>query len=359
MAGAGIALVIAGLWRVDGILATLGVAAWCLLALARVMARMNVAGLDLVLECPEKVKAGAVFPIIITLVNHRRWLDAFAVRIELRLAGQVRTGGRAVWVSAGSAADLDLRVALPMRGSVEKHRLRLVSNFPFGLFEAVVHRELVHRMCVLPKPALPRDFVISGCRVDSLQAEWLAPGEAPGELRSLRPWRAGDSPRRIVWPSTLRSMARGAGMVVRETDPPGFRPERCVVLFHSYGANGGLIRPDHFERAMSLAAGILTELHSQGVALRWIADFEKWKPRPANTRAQMAACLEALGRAVRAPDTEAHDLQAALAEIGVDEGLVILSDMPPATWREFLPRAAQAAFTPEMFAKRRRLEVAR
>jgi hypothetical protein len=67
--------------------------------------------------------------------------------------------------------------------------------------------------------------------------------------------------------------------------------------------------------------------------------------------------LEALARAQRAAGTEAHDVQAALAGIGDDEGLVILSDMPVSAWRSALPKAGHGAFIPEMSSGRSRKEV--
>ena len=236
------------------------------------------------------MRAGAVFPLVVTVMNRRRWLDAFSLRIEVNLAGKTRIGGRAAWISAGSAADLELRVSVPERAWTETQQVRLISDFPFGFFRAERTLEVAHPLCVFPRPIVPRDWSFPGGRMDAPHAELAAAGDAAGEIRGLRPWRAGDSPRRILWPASLRSMARGAGMVVRECDPPGFRPERCAVVFHSYGASGGLIRPDRFEKALSLAAGTLQRLQAQGLQARWIADFSDWKPAPAPTRAQFAAC---------------------------------------------------------------------
>ena len=347
MAGSAMALIIAGLWRVDGVLAALGVAAACLLALSWVLAKWNPTRLDLTVDGPQKTQAAVVFPITLTLLNRRRWLDAFALRIELNLAGMARTGGTAIWVAAGSAADLELRVAVPGRTFADRHQARLVSDFPFGFFQAERTLELRHPLWVLPKPIVPRGLWFSGGRMDAPHAEGAALGEAVGELRGLRPWRAGDSPRRLVWPATLRSMARGGEMIVREADPPGFRPLRCAVVFHSFGTDGGLIRPDRFEKALSLAAGTLRLLHAQGIATRWIADFNDWQSRPASTRIQIAACLENLAHASRAKGSEAHDLQAAFAGIGEDEGLIVLSDMPVAGWQATLPKTKPQAFIPD------------
>jgi len=357
--GLAVALVIAGLWRVDGVLAALGVAMGCLLGLAWVLARLNPRGLEVILDGPAKVQAGVVSPWVLSLVNHRRWLDAFALRMEAHLAGKTRAGGTAAWVSAGSAADLEMRISIPERAWLATQEMHLISDFPFGFFEVERTFSVVHPICVTPRPIVPRGMAFAGGRMDAADAIVAAAGEAPGEIRGLRPWRAGDSPRRILWPASLRSMARGAGMVVRECDPPGFRPMKCAVVFHSFGTDGGLIRPDRFEKALSLAAGSLRHLQSQGMPARWIADFNDWKPLPAGTRLQLAACMENMARAARAAGTEAHDLQAALHEIGEDEGLIVISDMPSAIWRAAMPMRKQPAFLPEIPGSKHRREVVR
>jgi hypothetical protein len=69
--------------------------------------------------------------------------------------------------------------------------------------------------------------------------------------------------------------------------------------------------------------------------------------------------MEILAEARRAAGTEAHDLHAALARIDDEEGLVILSDMPVASWKNSLPREKRRAFTPESTSARKRKEVAR
>ncbi len=359
LGGLAVAFFIAGLWRVDGVLAALGMAMGCVLGMAWVLARLNLVGLQVACQGPAKARAGAVFVWRVTVVNHRRWLDGFALRIGVNLAGKTRVGGCAAWVSAGSAADLELRVSIPQRAWVEAQRVSLVSDFPFGCFEVERTMEVAHALCVYPKPRAPRGLSFAGGRMDAPHVGVAVAGEAAGEIRGLRSWRAGDSPKRILWPASLRSMARGAGLVVRDCDPPGFRPVKCAVVFHSFGTDGGLIRPDRFEKALSLAAGTLLHLQGQGMPARWIADFDDWKPRSVGTRAQLANCLEGMARAVRAAGTEAHDLQAALAEIGDDESLVVISDMPVSGWRAALPKRKQAAFLPEIADSQRRREVAR
>lgn len=354
LGGLGVVLLVAGLWRVDGVLAALGLASLCLLGLAWWMARVNPAGLDVAVHGPEKVVAGAVFPLALTLVNRHRVMDAFGIRVELQLAGKSSVHGRAAWVAAGSAADLEWRAVVPGRAWVEKRQVKILSDFPFGFFEVERTLGIGGRMIVLPQPVVPRGLRFAGAMMDAPHASGVVAGQSPGEPCGLREWRSGDSPKRVLWPATLRSLARGAGMVVRETDPPGFCPRRCVVVFHSFGADGGLIRPDRFERAISLVAGILRQLRGMGMPVRLVADFDGWIPRPAHSSAHLVACMEMLARARRAEDTEAHDLTSVLAGIPADEGLIVVSDMPVGAWRDLLPKVDLQTFVPQAEAAKLR-----
>ena len=143
-------------------------------------------------------------------------------------------------------------------------------------------------------------------------------------------------------------------MVVREAEPPGFHPRRCLVLFHSFGAVGSLIRPERFERALSLASGALRHLHELGIPVRLLGDFDGWIEHPAATRAQLAACQEVLARATRAAGTEAHNLQAAANRTADDETLVVLSDMPRPAWLAALPKQRLPILTPDLRRRKQR-----
>ena len=110
------------------------------------------------------------------------------------------------------------------------------------------------------------------------------------------------------------------------------------MLFHSFGRDRALIRPDRFERALSLAWGTLRHFQALGVPARLRADFDGWQSRPAGTRRQLAACGELLAKARRCAGTEAHELQALLSSLDESTGVLMVSDMPPAAWQSSLRR---------------------
>jgi uncharacterized protein (DUF58 family) len=357
LGGTGVALLAAGLWRVDGQLAALGLAALVLLGLAAVMARFNGAAAEVLLELPDRVEAGREFPARIVLVNRHGWLDAFGLRLSVELTRGTRIASRVAWLTAGSRAVIDVRVALPKRGIISDQKVTLLTDAPFGFFETTRTIALAKRVVVVPKPVVPRGLAFSAGPLDLHEDDPMTASGGPGEIRGLRQWRPGDSVKRVSWPATVRAMARGAGWVVWETDPPGFRPARFVLVVHSFGADRGLIQPERFERTMCHAAGILRMLHAQGMPTRLIADFDDWRVHPAARAAQLAECMEILAAAKRAAGTEAHDLHAALTEIHPDEGVIILSDMPLTAWRSHLPPAMKRAITPDISVRRSRKEV--
>jgi len=136
----------------------------------------------------------------------------------------------------------------------------------------------------------------------------------------------------------MRSEAAGGGLLVREDEPPGSQAEGCLVVFHSYGGDGHLIRPDRFEKAISLMSGALGALQGWGMPVRWVSDFNGWREMEVKTRRQLALSRESLMLATRAAWTEAHDLRSALATVRDGECVVVISDMPVAAWAVIMPK---------------------
>ena len=332
--GGAVALAAAGLLRVDGVLMALGGAAAILLLLSWGLGCLNLRGLRIGIEMPEVVQAGIPVRVRISISNRRKILDAFGLGLEIKTPGGLETGYQVPWVPAGSAADAELREVLPGRGHGEMIDATLVSRFPLGLFRFNAGHEVPHSLLVLPHPLAPREMVSIGSALEAEPRRAAAVSEAIGEPRGLREYRAGDPAKVIAWPASLRSQARGGGMMVRELDPPGFYPEQAVILFHSYATDGALIRPDRFERAISLVWGALRHFQVCGVPVKLLTDFEEWVPRRIVTRVQLGKAGEMLARARRAIGTEKHELQGRLHDLDGDETLVMISDMPTVHWRD-------------------------
>ncbi len=330
--------IVIGLSRGDGVLAALGVAALVLLGVSFFLARNNSKGMEVRCQAAHQVYAGNRFPVRVTIENHRRFLDAFAIQVTIFLPGAGECKITAPWIAANSAADVDSLFPLEKRGHALTLPVILRSSFPLGLWESVNSLEVVHELIVYPRPLRMASLLLTGMLHDATPSAGSTFGTMNGEIRGLRPWRAGDSPKMIHAAASARSFARGAGLMVAEADPPGFYPKKIAVLFHSYASDRAMIRPEYFEKALSMASGSLRYLLGQAIPTVWVADFGGWLEHQCDNRLQLAGILERLAGAQRAMHTELHDLTRACSLIDADATLLIISDMPPSLWQHAIPQ---------------------
>lgn len=105
---------------------------------------------------------------------------------------------------------LELRLPALRRGRLQVPRLRVATTFPFGLFPRCwtwVHLPL--EVLVYPRPAGERPAPPGGSGREGGNAAEDDAGR--DELRDLRPFRDGDSPRQVAW----KAYARGQPLLVR------------------------------------------------------------------------------------------------------------------------------------------------
>jgi uncharacterized protein (DUF58 family) len=336
--GGAVALSAAGLLRVDGVLMALGGAAGVLLLLGFGLGWVNLRRLKVGIELPKVAQAGVPVRIRVTVENGRRMLDGFGLGLEIKTPGGLEVDCQVPWVPAQSGADVELRAVIPQRGHGEVIELRVSSRFPLSFFRFSMSEKVDHLLLVLPHALMPRELVAIGSALEAEPHRTAAVSEAMGEPRGLREYRAGDPAKVIAWPASVRSQARGGGLMVRELDPPGFHPQKAVIVFHSFATDGALIRPDRFERAVSLVWGAMRHFQVSGVPTVLMADFEEWVPRRVATRKQLGQAGEMLAKAKRSGGTEEHELLGRLQDMGQDEALIVISDMPAANWRDYLGR---------------------
>ena len=345
LAALGVALFVVGIWRIDGVMASLGLAAAGMLVVARLAGGINLKGLEVHCRADRRVQVGRAFPVKVSLLNRRGGLDAFRVEFGVSLLGEGEVVGRASWVGCGGVAETEREVSLKKRGFTESQKGWLKSGFPLGLFDFQKALEVGMEIGVLPAAVVPRELALSGFLLDGSPLGGSKVSGAIGEWKGLRGWRGGDAVKRIAWAASARSEAAGRGVLVREDEPPGSHAEGFLVIFHSYGGDGELIRPDRFEKALMLMNGTLGVLQGLGMPVRWVADFDGWEEHELRTKRQLAESREVLMKAVRAAWTEAHDLGAAFAQAADRECVVVISDMPGGVWRAVLPEAALAPVT--------------
>ena len=108
-----------------------------------------------------------------------------------------------------AGARLEWRLPTSQRGRVRLDRLRIATRFPFGLFRCWTWVHLPLSALVYPRPvgALPWPSGPGGRESGGSTAEG-----GRDELRDLRPFRDGDSPRQVAW----KAYARGQPLLVKE-----------------------------------------------------------------------------------------------------------------------------------------------
>ncbi|WP_227021468.1 DUF58 domain-containing protein [Oceaniferula marina] len=334
--GVVVVMVIAGAVLGDGWVMLLGACGLLFFLLAGVMAWFNLSKLDCRIRTPKRVSAGESFDMELWLQNGRRVMDAFQVEVRLRLPGETKLAVVAPWTAAGSCSYRQQGHVLPRRAFAEQHSVDFLSSFPLGLFR--VRRETVVRfeVTVTPRAITPVELNRDGSMFDAQPRGGVTAGQTFGEPRGIRPWQPGDSARRIHWPASARAMARGHDLRVREFDPPGFHPDHCHLVYHSYASGGEMLREDRFERSISLLCGALQLMQANGIPVVLTADFNDWQPVMVDSRAKMVEELMSLAKVERSRGTEAHDLERALQAVAQDHGLVMISDMAPDSWAHLL-----------------------
>ncbi len=158
----------------------------------------NMAALVLRPGRAEPVFAGQPAEFSVLLINPGR-IERFAIR--LHAAGMVAPETADV----AARAEQIVRIAVPAkrRGRMQVPRIRLWSEFPLGLWRVWAYWHPAIEVLVYPTPEspavpLPENSAIAG------EGHGMGTGEE--DVASVRPYRAGDSPRRIAW----RAMARSA-----------------------------------------------------------------------------------------------------------------------------------------------------
>jgi uncharacterized protein (DUF58 family) len=161
--------------------------------------------------------------------------------IHFHIAARPRRSLHLRTADAEIAFDLDrddavgLRIPAPRRGWLRPGRLRLSSQYPFGLFEvwSWINPEfvaLVYPRLEANPPPLPRH---------GAQAQQEFERNGGDELAALRGYQAGDAPRNIAW----KASARRDELLVKEFEMP-----RGVEIVLDYANLRGLAHEDRLSR---------------------------------------------------------------------------------------------------------------
>lgn len=334
--GIAVGLSLVGILLGDGALITLGLSAVTLMLCCYVLGRFNLSNLEADVSLPHKCHANKAYKPHVVIKNNRSLLDAFHVKLYLAFPHGAVLGSQSAWVPARSLASASIPISIPMRASVLEHPYKFSSTFPLGLFRFSSRQLLQHPLTIYPRSIIPDELLDNGVTGQCHNPNLHSNIQHSGEPRSIRPWQPGDAAKNIHWPASIRSLAHGHSLRVREFDPPGLLPDQATIIFHSFSGHREMMREDAFERAISLTSGTISHLRNLNIRTTLVADYMRWHPIFAKTRSQYYECLSILADSQRAIGTELHELQSALNDVSEKQQIIIISDMPPDAWQDLI-----------------------
>ncbi|AGA26468.1 DUF58 domain-containing protein [Singulisphaera acidiphila] len=190
--------------------------------------------------------------------------------------------------------ELTLRVTLECRGEYPTRLPRVASGFPFGLVKASRTLSCSSKILVWPQtfPVGPIPET-TGQGVDG-----VAPRDrsgTTGDMIGVRPYRRGDSLRRVHWPQS----ARHDRLVICELHADSVPRVQVLLDLHD-GAHAGSGSKGSREWAIRIAASFLEDWIGQGAEVEFVFQERVVFAREGSTQAKRAQMLDAVARI--APD---------------------------------------------------------
>jgi uncharacterized protein (DUF58 family) len=132
------------------------------------------------------------------MVKNASTLDRFALRID----ADSMTRTESVDVPAKSEQLIRIAIPAPERGWMSLPRLTMSTRFPLGIWRAWAYWHPAQRVLVYPQaetPAVPLPDSLSN------EGDGQGSGGLEEDLAGVRPFQAGDTPRRIAWTAMART----------------------------------------------------------------------------------------------------------------------------------------------------------
>lgn len=237
-----------------------------LIVMSGLLSEQTLKQLEFRRRLPERLFANQPAMVTLLIANRKARVPTFSLRVLDVVAGiPVDRGLHLLHLPPRSVTVHSYPILIARRGRFRIDGIKLVTRFPFGLFQKAATLPVASETVVYPeiKPlpeALCRDFMGRG-------HDQAAAGRGPGvTLYNLRRYHPGDDSRAIHWKTT----ARQRRLMVRETEA---EDQRRVVL-----ALPTAVPPSArlaFEQAVSLTASLATLFHCQGCAIRLLVGDEE------------------------------------------------------------------------------------
>ena len=207
---------------------------------------------------PLDARANRPFTVQYSLTNPKRIFPSYSLRLQEK-GIESQTEAFALRIGAGERIMVEGLFIAKRRGLLNFTEARILTQFPFGLFEKTKMVELKGQLVVFPDP-IYADEDAKGAVEWGAEESGAIKGEGVG-LFGLREYHDGDNPRRIHW----KLSAKAGKLIMKETeamdlpmmaivlDTTGYRPERdddalelavskCAGLAENYIKRGYMVK---------------------------------------------------------------------------------------------------------------------
>jgi len=234
--------------------------------------RLTLSRVGVTLRFPDHIFAGEPAELEVTLVNQKRLLPSFSLTVAVTEGGGERPPGGQLAelahfavVPGGGEGRARLERSFARRGVYPVRGFTMSTRFPFGFVERRRLVEANGEIVVYPSPQPLDDFYHL---LPMTQGQMESPARGMGsDLYAIRQYLPSDHPRHVDWKAT----AKTARLMVREfTRDDDWRVTVALDTQPSAAADFAA----GFERAVTLAASLITHLMAEGAELRLLAGRE-------------------------------------------------------------------------------------
>ena len=227
-----------------------------------VACRFNLSRLDVTLRFPDHIYAGETARFEVTVHNRKRILPTFSLSIASALPSRL---AHFSLLSPRSSSRSSFTHDFPKRGIYPLRGFSMRSRFPFGLMERRRFVNSSGEVVVYPNPEVIDDFYHL---LPFTQGQKEMPARGRGtDLYAIRQYLSSDHPHHINWKAT----AKTSRMMVREFARDD---DWRVTIALDEGHPHEDADPQQFERAVTLAASLISHFGAEGAEVRLITAKE-------------------------------------------------------------------------------------
>jgi len=309
-----------------------------LIVLSGLLSEQSVRRLEFHRHLPDTLFVNQPATATLWIANRKSHLPSVSLRFHDVVAGQDHDRSiHLTHLAPGASTLRPYTLRIRRRGRCQLDGIRVVTPFPFGLFEKKAFYEQTASVLVCPEllalpPVLIQDLTAAG-------HDHAVARRGPGHsLYNLREFRPGDDSRAIHWMTT----ARTAKLMLKETEAEDQRLITLAVF---------TVAPDEdeetFEQALSIAASLIDRFLNEGLRVRLVLGDQQDLQAVGNETP--LHLFQALALCERRPVTDRTAAQHALVHAlrrSQDGPTVLLSAWPDPPLREMFP-AVDRILTPQ------------